>query len=82
MRTTKRHNPYLGAQDTAQFIHHNKTHRSVSEAFRDANYATPIWRSKTDLEELNDFLLGSMWGALAVFVPFALLLSLLYWITT
>ena len=39
---------YLGETDPAQFIHSNKTHRSVSEAFRDADYATAFWREKTE----------------------------------
>ena len=49
------HNPrlnYLG-NDPAKFIHSNKTHRSASEAFRDADYAQAIW---SDPSELADFI--------------------------
>jgi hypothetical protein len=43
---------YLG-NDPAKFIHSNKTHRSASEAFRDADYAQAIW---SDHSELADFI--------------------------
>lgn len=82
MRTTKRNTPYESTQDPAFFIHHNKTHRTASEAFRDADYATPIWRSQTDFEHAIDFLGGSIWGALIVLVPFVAAVSFLHWITT
>lgn len=81
MRTPKRSTPYEG-NDTAKFIHHNKTHRTMSEAFRDADYATPIWRSQTEWEQAMDFLAGSVWGALIVLVPFSFVVVVLYWITT
>jgi hypothetical protein len=32
-------NPYLG-HDIAEFMHQNKFHRSASEAYRDADYAS------------------------------------------
>ena len=47
---------YLGETDPAQFIHSNKTHRTVSEAFRDAEYAQSFWKSKTDWEEAVEFI--------------------------
>jgi len=88
MKTTKRTKKatpnntiqYQSTQDPAFYIHHNKTHRSASEAFRDADYATPIWRSETDLEQLVSFLAGSMWGALIVFVPFVFVLTALHYV--
>lgn len=46
--------PYRGVDDPAFFIHHNRTHRSMSEAFRDADYATALWREKS---EWDDFIL-------------------------
>jgi len=81
MKVTKRSTPYIG-NDTAHFIHHHKTHRSASEAFRDADYATPIWRDRSDIEEAFDFLGGSIWGALIVIVPFGIVIWSLYWFTT
>ena len=42
-----------------------KTYRSSSEAFRDADYATPIWRCETDLDRAKDYLVwGVMWAML------------------
>ena len=42
-----------------------KTYRSTSEAFRDADYATPIWRCETDWDRTKDYLgWGLMWAAL------------------
>ena len=47
---------YLGETDPAQYIHSNKTHRTVSEAFKDADYATPIWRCETDWDRTKEYL--------------------------
>jgi hypothetical protein len=53
---------YLGKTDPAKFIHSNKTHRSVSEAFKDADYATPIWRCETDWDRSKEQLVWiGMW---------------------
>jgi hypothetical protein len=42
-----------------------KTYRSASEAFRDADYATPMWRCETDLDRAKDYLVwGVMWAML------------------
>jgi hypothetical protein len=65
---------YLGEQDPAQFIHSNKTHRSVSEAFRDADYATPIWRCENDWDRTKEYL---AWAGMWV-----ILLSALYLLAT
>lgn len=54
---------YLGEQDPAVYIHSNKTHRSASEAFRDADYATPIWKCKTDWDRTMEYIgWGFMWA--------------------
>lgn len=39
---------YLGETDPADYIWSNKTHRSASDAFRDADYATALWRCETE----------------------------------
>ena len=61
---------YLGETDPAQFIHSNKTHRTASEAFRDADYATAFWREKSEWEQSLEFLasavIGFMWVAIVV----------------
>ena len=49
---------YLGETDPAQFIHSNKTHRSASEAFRDADYATAFYRHKSEWEDCKEFMGG------------------------
>ena len=49
---------YLGETDPAQYIHSNKTHRSVSEAFRDADYATAIQRPKSEWQDCVEFMSG------------------------
>ena len=59
---------YVG-DDPAQFVWSNRTHRSASEAFRDADYATPIWRCETEWDRTKEYLL---WGAMWVFVLFSL----------
>jgi hypothetical protein len=52
---------YQGVTDPAQFIHSNKTHRSVSEAFRDADYAIAIQRHKSEWDDCKEFLGGLIW---------------------
>jgi len=49
---------YLGEQDPAQYIHSNKTHRTVSEAFRDADYATAFYRPKSEWDDCKEFMGG------------------------
>jgi len=49
---------YLGETDPAQFIHSNKTHRSVSEAFRNADYAYAGWKPKSEWEDCKEFMGG------------------------
>jgi hypothetical protein len=49
-----------------------KTYSSVSEAFRDADYATPIWRCESDWDRTKGYLGWiAMWlgllGALYLF---------------
>ena len=61
----RRAKQYLGETDPAKFIHSNKTHRSASEAFRDADYATPIWRCETEWDKTKDYLAWiGMWAVL------------------
>jgi hypothetical protein len=49
---------YLGETDPAVYIHSNKTHRSVSEAFKDADYATAWYRPKSEWEDCKEFMGG------------------------
>jgi hypothetical protein len=51
-----------------------KTYRSTSEAFKDADYATPMWRCETDWDRTKEYL-----GWIAMW---AVLLSSLYLLAT
>lgn len=51
---------YQANDDIWQWKHHNTTHRSVSEAFRDATYATAIQRPKSEWEDMIEFLSGTV----------------------
>ena len=55
--------------DPANFIWSNRTHRSASEAFRDADYATPIWRCESDWDRTKQYL---GWIAMWAFLLFSL----------
>ena len=70
---------YLGDTDPAIFIHSNKTHRTASEAFRDADYATAFWRSKSDLEEAVDFVEQALLGLIWVGVVAGTVGAVVYW---
>ena len=69
-----RSEPYLGETDPAQFIHSHKTHRTASEAFKDADYATPIWRCETEWDRTVEILKWVMvWVfTLGIFYTFAM----------
>lgn len=57
-KTFKRATPYLGGDDPSQWLHSNKTHRSVSEAFRGTEYATAFYRPKSELQDCIEFCSG------------------------
>ena len=51
-----------------------KTYRSASEAFRDADYSTPMWRCETDLDRAKEYI---VWGVLwAILLGFLYILSI------
>jgi hypothetical protein len=60
---------YQSDIDPAVIIHSSKTHRTASEAFRDADYATPIWRCESEWDRTKEYL---KWIAMWVAVFFAL----------
>lgn len=56
---------YQSDIDPAVVIHSNKTHRTVSEAFRDADYATALWRCESEWDRTKQYLGGiAMFGGL------------------
>jgi hypothetical protein len=74
----KRATPYLGETDAAQYIWSNKTHRTASEAFRDADYATAFYRPKSEWQDVKEFVGGSILMApVIVFVGYVCYLILI-----
>lgn len=71
---------YLG-DDPAQFVWSNKTHRSASEAFRDAEYACAITKFKNDWQLSLEFLGGAVIGFFTVLTVIAFPVLLLVWLT-
>jgi hypothetical protein len=56
---------YQSDIDPAVIIHSSKTHRTASEAFRDADYATSIWRCENEFDRTMGYLGWTiMWGML------------------
>jgi hypothetical protein len=56
------------------------TPRTLSEANKDANYATPIWRCETQNENGFKFFIEMVVGMLVVAVPMALVYSFMVWL--
>jgi hypothetical protein len=54
--------------------------RTLSEANRDADYATPLWRCETDTESGWRFLLESLIGLGLVALGGMFVAGLLYWL--
>ena len=71
---------YIG-DDPAQFIWSNRTHRTASEAFRDADYATPIWKCESDFQQGIRFLGGMVHGMAVVAMCVAVPVLLVLWVT-
>jgi hypothetical protein len=61
---------YKASDDIWAWKHHNMTHRSVSEAFKDADYATAIYKPKSEWDDCIEFMGGIvfMMPVLAFFV--------------
>ena len=71
---------YLG-DDPAQFVWSNRTHRSASEAFRDAEYACAITKFKNDWQLSLEFFCGAVMGFFTVLTVLAVPVLLLVWLT-
>lgn len=61
---------YKAEDDIWEWQRHNMTHRSASEAFRDAEYATAIQRPKSEWEDVKEFIGGSILMAPVVLFAF------------
>ena len=77
--TKRREVPYQGDIDPAVIIHSNKTHRTASEAFKDADYAQAFWKEKSEWEQSLEFLAGAVIGFIWVGVVAGLLGAVAYW---
>jgi hypothetical protein len=58
------------------------TPRSVDEAFKTADYATPIWRCENDTDRGIKFLIDMVIGMLVVAMPMALVYGFMVWLDT
>jgi len=74
--TQRRINQYFSNVDPAVIVHSNKTHRTVSEAFRDAEYACSITKFKSDAQLAYEFLRDMIIGMLICGVPLLMLWAL------
>ena len=54
--------------------------RSVDEAFKTADYATPIWRCESDTEKGIKFFVDMVIGMLMVGLPLVALYSFISWL--
>jgi len=82
MRKTKKViKPTYVGEDPAQFIWSNRTHRTASEAFRDADYATPIWRCESDFQQGLRFVVGMAQGMGIVMAVLLIPVLVVMWVT-
>lgn len=58
------------------------TPRSLDEAFKTADYATPIWRCETDTQKAIKFFVDMVIGMFVVAVPLVMLYSFVLWLDT
>ena len=56
------------------------TPRTADEAFKTADYATPIWRCETDTQKGIKFLIDMVIGMVAVAVPLVMVYSFVVWL--
>jgi hypothetical protein len=56
--------------------------RTSDEAFKTADYATPIWRCETDSEKGIKFFVNMVVGMLVVGLPLLLVYSFMVWLDT
>jgi hypothetical protein len=56
--------------------------RTTDEAFKTADYATPIWRCETDTENGFKFFINMLVGMLMVGLPLVMVYSFILWLDT
>lgn len=60
----------------------SKVPRTLDEAFKTADYATPIWRCETDNENGFKFFVDMVVGMLMVGLPLVMVYSFVLWLDT
>jgi hypothetical protein len=58
------------------------TPRTSDEAFKTADYATPIWRCETENENGLKFFINMLVGMLMVGLPLVMIYSFVLWLDT
>lgn len=56
--------------------------RTTDEAFKTADYATPIWRCETDTQKGIKFFINMVVGMLMVALPLVMVYSFVVWLDT
>jgi hypothetical protein len=56
--------------------------RTLDEAFKTADYATPIWRCETDTQKGVKFFINMLVGMLVVGLPLVMVYSFVVWLDT
>ena len=72
---------YLGGDDPAQWVWSNRTHRSASEAFKDAEYACAITKFKNDWQLSLEYLSGAIYGFFTIGMMLLIPVLLVMWLT-
>lgn len=72
---------YLGTDDIWEWKRHNTTHRTMSEAFRDAEYACAIQTFKADWKLTLDFIAGAIQGGFTILMMLLIPVLILMWLT-
>lgn len=72
---------YLATDDIWEWQRHNSTHRSMSEAFRDAEYACAIHTFKADWKLTIDYLCGVLYGMFSTGMMLLIPILIVMWLT-
>jgi len=77
----KQKDVYKSDIDPAVIIHSNKTHRTASEAFRDAEYACAITKFKNDWQLSLEFIMDMLYGMFSTGLVLLIPVLLVMWLT-
>ena len=74
----KNNDSYTSIKDPYHAV--GRTSRTASEAFKDADYATPIWKCSTDFDRTMFFLKQAFIGFAQVGLTVGGIIFLIYWL--